>query len=50
MMTHDEIVEKLYSLGFEQGWSVRNGKIVVWENKVEVPAELNFYIDLDGND
>jgi hypothetical protein len=48
-MTHDEIVEKLNDLGFVDGWSVRNGKIVVWENEIEVPADLVSYVELDIN-
>jgi hypothetical protein len=49
-MTHDEIVTALNDLGFEQGWAVRNGKIVVWENKVDVPKDLAKYVELDSID
>ena len=49
-MTHDEIVQKLNDLGLVEGWSVRNGKIVVWENENDLPTELKSYVDLDGND
>jgi predicted kinase len=46
-MTHQELCDKLVELGFESGWAVRNGKIVVWENTTKVPNELKQYIDLD---
>lgn len=49
-MTHDEIIEALNDLGFDKGWSVRNGKIVVWKNNVDVPAELSKYVELDTID
>ena len=48
-MTHDEIVSKLNDLGLVEGWSVRNGKIVVWLNEAAIPTELQAYVDLDGN-
>lgn len=46
-MTHDEIIAKLYKLEFNQGWAVRDGKIVVWENAEIVPEELADYLELD---
>jgi len=46
-MTHDEIIEALKELGFENGWAVRNGKIVVWENEIELPKDLVSYLALD---
>jgi predicted kinase len=46
-MNQEELCDKLVELGFESGWAVRNGKIVVWENTTKVPNELKQYVDLD---
>jgi hypothetical protein len=46
-MTHEELCNKLIELGFSEGWAIRDGKIVVWENTAKVPNELKQYIDLD---
>jgi hypothetical protein len=46
-MTHDELIAKLIELGFNEGWAVRNGKIVVWENPEQVPDELAEHLELD---
>jgi hypothetical protein len=46
-MNHEELCEKLFELGFESGWAIRNGKIVVWENSKAVPKELKSYVELD---
>jgi hypothetical protein len=50
MMTHDEIIEALNDLGYQTGWAVRNGKIVVWQNESDLPAELSAYVELDTID
>lgn len=49
-MTHKEIVEKLNELGIIDGWAVRNGKIVLWENETKIPKELASYVELDTID
>jgi hypothetical protein len=46
-MNHEELCDKLIELGFTEGWGVRNGKIVVWENKEKIPDTLSEYIELD---
>jgi hypothetical protein len=46
-MEHLELCDKLVELGFAEGWAVRNGKIVVWENAQAVPEELADYLELD---
>lgn len=46
-MTHDELIAKLIELEFKSGWGVRDGKIVVWENKKSIPDELIQYVELD---
>ena len=48
-MTHQEICEKLFELGFETGWAVRDEKIVLWENEQVVPKELKKFVQLDNN-
>jgi hypothetical protein len=46
-MEHDELVARLFELEINEGWGVRNGKIVVWENAEPVPDELKDVIELD---
>ena len=46
-MEHEEIVETLIELGYPEGWAVRDGKIVVWENAESVPDELQDVLKLD---
>ena len=46
-MTQEELCDKLIDLDFSKGWGVRNGKIVVWENKEKIPDALAEYIELD---
>ena len=46
-MEHQELCDKLIELGFETGWAVRNGEIVVWENETDVPDELKKFVNLD---
>ena len=46
-MNQEELCNKLVELGFESGWAVRNGKIVVWDNKKEIPNELSDFVELD---
>jgi hypothetical protein len=46
-MTQEQLCDKLIELGFNSGWGVRNGKIVVWENKEKIPDTLSEYIELD---
>jgi len=46
-MEHQEVCDKLIELGLTDGWAVRNGKIVVWENDTAVPNELKEFVELD---
>ena len=46
-MTHDELCAAITAAGFETGWAVRDGKIVVWENAEPVPDELSDCVELD---
>ena len=46
-MNHQELCEKLIELGFAEGWAVRNGKIVAWENTKKIPDTLSEYVELD---
>lgn len=46
-MEHQEVCDKLTELGFTEGWAVREGKIVVWENANAVPDELQDFVELD---
>lgn len=47
-MNTKELHDKLVELGITEGYAIRNGLIVVWENEAEVPAELAEFIELDG--
>ena len=47
-MTHDQVIAKLLKLKLVDGWAVRNGKIVVWENAEPVPNELSDCVELDN--
>jgi hypothetical protein len=47
-MDHQEVCDKLIELEFPEGWAVRNGKIVVWENAEPVPEELTEFVELDA--
>jgi hypothetical protein len=46
-VTNLEIVEILTSAGITEGYAIRNGLIVVWENKTAIPEELAQFIQLD---
>jgi len=46
-MEHQEVCDKLIELELTDGWAVRNGKIVVWENAAAVPDELKEFVELD---
>lgn len=46
-MTHDDLVARLFELEINEGWAVRDGKIVVWENATDVPDELQEFVELD---
>ena len=47
-MITKELLDKLVELGIVEGFGIRDGKIVLWENETEVPAELAEFIELDG--
>jgi hypothetical protein len=46
-MDTKELFTRLGELGVTEGFAIRNGKIVLWENKEEVPEELAQCIELD---
>ena len=46
-MNHQQLCDKLIELGFDLGWGVRNGEIVLWENETDVPDELQDFVNLD---
>ena len=46
-MTTKELFTQLGELGITEGFAIRDGKIVLWENKEEVPEELAQFIELD---
>ena len=39
-MTHLEALELLASAGFETGWALSDGVLIVWENEENPPAPL----------
>jgi hypothetical protein len=47
MIEIDPVVARLFELKITEGWAVRNGKIVVWENSTKVPDELQEFVNLD---
>jgi hypothetical protein len=47
-MTTLELVKALEDFGIKEGFAIREGKIVLWENKTEIPKELTEFIKLDG--
>ena len=32
------LVQKLYDAGFNTGWAIRDGELVLWEHDAEPPA------------
>jgi len=46
-MTTLEIVEALAALEIKDGFSVRNGFIVIWDHATAVPESLVNYVKLD---
>jgi hypothetical protein len=46
-MTHDEVMKTLIDAGFNSGWVVRDGKIVLWENSEAVPSKLSDCVELE---
>jgi hypothetical protein len=48
-MTTLEIVEALSLLEIVDGFSVRDGKIVIWEHETEIPESLCDFVALDVN-
>jgi hypothetical protein len=49
-MTTLELVQALSDLGITEGFSIRDGLIVVWDNETQVPESLTEYLKLDVND
>jgi hypothetical protein len=39
-MTHDDAVKLLLDAGFDSGWVVSNGVLILWENDENPPAPL----------
>lgn len=46
-MTTLEIAEALAALEITDGFAIRNGLIVLWENDYQVPESLQKFIQLD---
>jgi hypothetical protein len=46
-MTHTKLMQDLIKAGFNSGWVVRNGVIVLWENEEPVPADLQEFVNLE---
>jgi len=42
-----ELLELLNKSGFTEGFAIRNGEIVLWENEQDVPESLAVYVNLD---
>lgn len=48
-MTTLEIAEALAALEITDGFAIRNGLIVLWENEKAIPESLENYVQLDVN-
>ena len=49
-MTTLELVEALSLLGVTEGFAIRNGEIIVWDNESSIPASLSEFVKLDVNE
>jgi len=49
-MTTLELVKALTDLEITEGYAIRNGLIVLWENETEIPELLADFVQLDVND
>jgi hypothetical protein len=36
----NDLVQKLYDAGFDNGWAIRDGVLVLWEHDEDPPAPL----------
>jgi hypothetical protein len=48
-MNTKEILTLLNDAGFTEGFAIRDGFIVVWENEASVPDSLTKFVKLDVN-
>ena len=39
-MNHSEIIEVLLEAGFDSGWALADGVLILWEHDTEPPAPL----------
>lgn len=39
-MTDDQIIQLLLDAGFNSGWAVSGGKLILWEHEQDPPASL----------
>ena len=46
-MTHQEAIELLQSAGFDNGWVLADGVLILWEHDTDPPAPLT---RPEGND
>jgi hypothetical protein len=46
-MKHQELVEALSNAGFNTGWAVRDGIIILWANEEPIPDNFAEYVKLD---
>jgi hypothetical protein len=44
-----ELQSLLNDLEITDGYAIRNGLIVLWENETEIPESLTDYVQLDVN-
>jgi len=49
-MTTLELTQLLTALDITEGFAIRDGLIVLWENETEIPESLNDFVKLDVNE
>jgi hypothetical protein len=47
-MTHQELIELLIDAGFESGWALSDGTLILWEHDEEPPSPLTRPLVNDG--
>jgi hypothetical protein len=46
-MNHQELMDALLAAGFNTGWVVRDGVIVLWQNTESIPKEFAKYTKIE---
>lgn len=49
-MNTKELHQKLIELDITEGYAIRDGFIVLWENDFEIPESLEKFVQLDVNE